>query len=180
VTNVLDPKQISREEWVRLATEHEPARNLAPGLYHRRWEIETTFRELKVEQGMEGHLRGRTPAAIRFEIASHVVLYLLTRWLILEAAVTSRQDPLRLSFLKATGELQDMHQLLIISNAKHVHQVLLPKLLELIASHVVPLRPGRHYPRPNDTKPKNKGHGRKQLSSKLKTKPKPTLQRKAA
>jgi hypothetical protein len=31
----------------------------------------------------------------------------------------------------------------------------------------VPLRPGRHYPRPHDTKVKNKGKGKKQIPSKL-------------
>ena len=180
VTNVLDPRAISREDWVGLAVNNEPGRNLTPGLYHRRWEIETTFRELKVEQGMEGHLRGRTPEAIRFEIAGHVLLYLLTRWLILEAAVSSRQDPLRLSFKKALGALHDMHQLLIVSSSKHVSEVLLPRLLQNIARHVVPLRPGRHYPRPKDTETKNKGYGHRQRPSKLKTKPRTTTQKKAA
>ena len=55
---------LGRMEQKVLATDNEPGRNPTPGLYHRRWEIETTFRELKVEQGMEGHLRGRTPEAI--------------------------------------------------------------------------------------------------------------------
>lgn len=74
VTNVLDPKQISRDEWVRLATQSVSGRRLQPGLYHRRWEIETTFHELKVRQGMEGGLRSLTPAGIAYEVAGHVLL----------------------------------------------------------------------------------------------------------
>ena len=52
VTNVLDPLAIPRADWVRLTTECEEDGQLRPGLFHRRWEIETTYRELKVEQGM--------------------------------------------------------------------------------------------------------------------------------
>jgi len=39
------------------------------GLYHRRWEIETTYFELKEVQGLERSLRGRTPETIQFEVA---------------------------------------------------------------------------------------------------------------
>jgi Transposase DDE domain len=43
VTNLLDPKTVSREDWVRLATETEPGdERLGVGLYHRRWEIEVS------------------------------------------------------------------------------------------------------------------------------------------
>ena len=168
VTNVLQPRTISRADWVRLAVTREAGRNLAPGLYHRRWEIETTFRELKVEQGMEGSLRGRTPGAIRFEIAAHVLLYLLVRWLIVEAANKHGvDDPLRLSFLEALRELHNMTPILITASSQRVRTVLLPRLLDRIAAHRVPHRPGRHYARPNDTKRKNKGNGRFQRPSKI-------------
>src|SRR5205814_1862285 len=43
VTSVLDPQQISRDEFVRLATVDQAGRSLDAGLYHRRWEIETTL-----------------------------------------------------------------------------------------------------------------------------------------
>jgi hypothetical protein len=38
VTNVPDIQRMTRDDWVRLATESEPGRRLDPGLYHRRWE----------------------------------------------------------------------------------------------------------------------------------------------
>ena len=58
VTNMLDPQRVSRDEWTRLgARRDERGRILEAGLYHRRWEIETLFHELKVEQGMEGFAR---------------------------------------------------------------------------------------------------------------------------
>ena len=153
VTNVLSPRKISREDWIRLASDTEPGdERLGVGLYHRRWEIETTFRELKVTQGMEGNLRGRTPETIHYEIAGHVLLYLLVRWLIVEAAVEHGiEDPLRLSFKEALEEFKDMRQSLLTATPKHVAEVLLPRLLERIAEHLVPLRPGRSYPRPKDS-----------------------------
>ena len=172
VTNVTDPAVTSREDWVRLSTESEPGRRLDTGIYHRRWEIETSFSELKVIQGMrKANLRSRTPEGIAFEIAGHVLFYLLVRWMMVEAAVKHGCEPLRLSFTHALRELHDLSEKLITSSLSRVRRVLLPRLLARVASHLVPLRPGRHYPRPNDTKPKNTGKGRIRLPHKLSKKP---------
>jgi hypothetical protein len=169
VTNVLDPRKVSREDWVRLATETEPgARRLEVGLYHRRWEIETTFFELKVTQGLEGSLRSRRPHGVYYEIAGHVLLYMLVRWLMVEAAVAAGLDPLRLSFKAALEELYDMRHALMTATPQRVSRVLLPRLLERMREHIVPLRPGRHFPRPHDTKIKNCGRGKRKLPHKLK------------
>jgi hypothetical protein len=108
-TNLLNRANISRDDWVRLAGDCTAEGRFQPGLCHRRWEIETTYRELKVEQGMNGNLRGRTPECIQYEVAGHVVLYLLVRWLMVEAAVKHAIDPLRLSFKNALRELFAMH-----------------------------------------------------------------------
>jgi Transposase DDE domain len=166
ITNATDPNDISYQEWVGMATKHEAGRVLDNAIYHRRWEIETSFRELKVSQRMK-HLRGRTPGTIHYEIGSHVLLYLMVRWLMVEAALEHRQDPLRLSFTEALAELNDMAQTLVTASPQRVRDILLPRLLSRIASHRVPLRPGRHYPRPNDTKVKDLGYGRKKMPSKL-------------
>lgn len=168
VTSVLDPERVSREEWVGLARVDDTGRVLCgPGLYHRRWEIETTYSELKGFQGLERSLRGRTPETIAFEVAGHVLLYLLVRWLMVEAAEAVDGDPLRLSFSGALGELIDLLPALVLAGPDRAANVLVPRLLERMASHRVPSRPGRHYPRPHDTKVKNKGKGKKQLPSKL-------------
>jgi hypothetical protein len=168
VTNLLDAQVVRREDWIRLAVVDDAGRVVEPGLYHRRWEIETTFRELKVTQGLEGGLRCRTPEGIRYEVAGHVLLYLLVRWLIVDAAdKAGLDDPLRLSFKAALEELADMRPSLLLAEAAHVRRVLLPRLLERIASHRVPYRLGRHFARPRDTKPKDKGKGRYQKASKV-------------
>jgi hypothetical protein len=150
VTNVLDPKRVSRDEWTRLARRDERGRILEAGLYHRRWEIETLFHELKVEQGMESSLRGRSGESIAYEVAGHVLLYLLTRWMMDEAAATHGCDPLRLSFTHAQRELHDMRPALLASTPQRIAAVLLPRLLARIAQHKIPFRPGRHFPRIGD------------------------------
>jgi hypothetical protein len=166
ITNVTDPDAISYAEWVGMTTKHEVGRVLDDAIYHRRWEIETSFRELKISQRLKD-LRGRTPGTIYYEICSHVLYYLMVRWLMAEAAAENGLDPLRLSFIEALREIKDMAQTLLTASERRVHAILLPRLLHRIASHQVPLRPGRHYPRPKDTKVRNLGHGRKQLPSKL-------------
>jgi len=167
VTNVLDPEAIAHAEWAGLATSAESGGVLLDGLDHRRWEIETSLKELKVIQGMEGHLRGRTPEAIAYEVAGHIVLYLLVRWLLVEAAAASGTDPLRLSFTNALNELRDLSHALLTAPPERVANVLLPRLLARVASHRVAPRPGRHYPRPHDTQILNKGKGKRRLPSKL-------------
>lgn len=150
VTNVLSPRDVSRDEWVRMATVDEQGGVLESGLYHRRWEIETLFYELKVFQGMEASLRSRTPAGIEFEIAGHVLLYFLVRRLMVEAAVTHGMHPLRLSFKHALAEFEDMRPFLLIAAPHTVRTVLLPRLLARIAQHRISVRPGRNFPRIGD------------------------------
>jgi hypothetical protein len=156
VTNVLSSKAISREDWTRLTTSCQDAHHkLLPGLFHRRWEIETSYYEMKVVQGMEGQLRSHVPESIAYEIASHVLLYLLVRWLMVEAAVKHGVDPLRLSFLQAFRELQHIRSALLTASPQWASQVLLPRLLDRVAEHQVPERPGRHYPRRKKSKSSN-------------------------
>jgi hypothetical protein len=167
VTNVLDPQRISRREFLGLSHSEQWATEHDVGLYHRRWEIETAFRELKVVQGMEGTLRGRTPETIRYEVAGHVLLYLLTRWLMVEAAVQQGKDVLRLSFTDALREIDRVNALLPCLSAPRQRRLIAATLRE-IAAHEIPLRPGRHYPRPNDGKTRYTGAGHCIRGSKLK------------
>lgn len=166
VTNALDETAITTEEWTGLVNDPETAGLFRGGLYHRRWEIETAFGELKTFQGMEGKLRGRTPETIIYELAGHVVLYLLIRWLMVEAAQAHDADPLRLSFTGARKELADLSYPLMLAAPRRAERELLPKLLERVASHRVPLRPGRRYPRPDDARIRNRGKRKKSPSAK--------------
>jgi len=170
VTSVLDVDPIDRAAWVGMALVDDTGRVLrGAGLYHRRWEIETSYFEIKETQGLERSLRGRTVETIQFEVAGHVLLYLLVRWRMVEAASEAGEDPLRLSYSGALGEVRALVPSLVQASPGRASGVLVPRLLNRIASHFVPLRPDRHYPRPNDAKVKNKGKGKKQLPSKLAT-----------
>ncbi len=181
VTNVLNSKQISRADWVRMATESESGRpldrrvRLRVGLYHRRWEIETTFHELKVTQGLERSLRSHTPQSICYEVAGHVVLYLLVRWLMVEAAERAAPDgdPLGLSFKHALEELLTAWPILVTSDLSQVNQHILPRLLKAIASHQVSWRPGRSFPRKQKLK-NTSGRRKSQTNNMLKTSTKQT------
>ncbi len=100
-----------------------------------------------MELGLDRHLRSRTPASIQFEVAGYLVLYPLIRWLMVEAAVKHGLDPLRISFVAAVRELDAKRASLLSATLQWATQVLLPRLLDRIAAHRVPVRPGRHYPR---------------------------------
>lgn len=165
VTNLTN-RRIAPQRWVGLATQDEAGVTLDCGVYHRRWEIETMFREMKVSQNLN-KLRGRTPQSIAYEVAGHVLLYLLVRWLIVEAAVRDGLDPLRISYLNALRELRDIAPNLLTATSTRAARVLMPRLMARVASHLVPLRPGRHYPRPGDTKVRYKGRGHYSVPSKL-------------
>jgi hypothetical protein len=108
LTNVLSPQRLSYADFSRLTTTPGVGEKLLPGLYHLRWQIETSYAELKVE--------------------------LQQRWL-------SR----------------------VVSSPRWVQRVLLPRLLERIAQHQVPFRPGRSFPR------KKKAKGRTAKSNRKKS-----------
>src|SRR5438132_10861306 len=116
-----------------------------PGVYHLRWQIETTYEEMKVVQQLDGGFRSKTPAGIAYEVAGHVVLYLLVRWLIVEAAIKHGVDPLQISFQQALRELELIWPTMVVSSPAWVQQQLWPRLLERMAAHLVPQRPGRSF-----------------------------------
>jgi hypothetical protein len=88
VTSLMDP-------------EKAPAAELA-ALYHDRWEIETTFDELKTHlRGSRIILRSKTPDLVRQEFYGLLMAHFAVRGLMHEAALKSGEDPDRLSFLHA-------------------------------------------------------------------------------
>ncbi len=152
LTNVLSPTELSYDEFSRLTTTPGVTEKLLPGLYHLRWQIETTYAELKVVQQLDGGLRSKKPEGIAYEVAGHVVFYLLVRWLMVEAADKHGVNPLQISFCHALRELELLWPTITVSSPEWVKTKLWPRLLERIASHIVPLRPGRSYPRKKKAK----------------------------
>jgi hypothetical protein len=154
LTNLLAPERLSFADFSRLKTMEGVRDKLLPGLYHLRWQIETSYAEIKVVQGLDGGLRSKNPAGIQYEVAGHMVLYLLIRWLIVEAAEEHGLDPLRISFRNAVRELELLWPTMAASSPNWVQKELWPRLMQRIASHIVPERPGRSYPRKKKAKGK--------------------------
>jgi IS4 transposase len=78
-----------------------PAQELA-GLYHDRWEIETSLDELKTHlRGSKIVLRSKTPDLVRQEFYGLMLAHYTVRTLMHEAATKAGEDPDRLSFVHA-------------------------------------------------------------------------------
>ncbi|MFT4296111.1 MAG: IS4 family transposase [Micropruina sp.] len=87
-TTVLDPSQAS-------------ATDLAAA-YAQRWEIESTFDELKTHQrGPRTVLRSKSPDLVLQEIWGHLCCHFAIRSLMAQAATSSGHDPDRVSFVAA-------------------------------------------------------------------------------
>jgi hypothetical protein len=146
LTNVLSEHEVPYAQWWGLSVSDE-GEVLCKGAYNLRWEIETTYWELKVQQGLEGGLRSRTPEGIYYEVAGHVLYYLLVRWLMVEAAQAAGVSPLRLSFTAALEEIAGQWSSAVVASRDWLEQTLRPRLLERLSSHQVEERPGRTAPR---------------------------------
>jgi len=78
-----------------------PADELA-AIYHERWEIETSFDELKTHlRGAKIVLRSKTPDLVRQEFYGLLLAHFAIRGLMHEAALQKKLDPDKLSFLHA-------------------------------------------------------------------------------
>ncbi|MEX5713389.1 IS4 family transposase [Parafrankia sp. FMc6] len=87
ITNILDPTDVAAAE---LAT-----------AYHERWEIETTFDEIKTHQrGEKRVLRSKNPELVKQEIWALLLSHYAIRSLMVEAADEADIDPDRLSFMR--------------------------------------------------------------------------------
>jgi hypothetical protein len=146
LTNVLDERDVPYEQWWGLGVS-EDGEVLFKGAYNLRWEIEIGYLELKVQQGLEGGLRSRTAGGIYYEVAGHLLHYLLLRWLMVEAAVAAQVSPLRLSFTEALRELNGQWSAAAVASPAWLSQTLRPRLRQRLGSHRVPERPERSYPR---------------------------------
>ncbi len=92
-------------------------------------------------------MRSRTAEGIYYEVAGHVLYYLLVRWLMVEAAEAAKVSPLRLSFTEALREINTQWASAVVASEGWLEKTLRPRLLERLASHEVEERPGRKAPR---------------------------------
>ena len=88
LTTILDPSAASAED---LAV-----------VYAQRWEIESTFDELKTHQrGPRTVLRSKSPALVQQEIWGHLCCHYAIRTLMADTAAHAGRDPDRISFVAA-------------------------------------------------------------------------------
>ena len=127
------------------------------GLYHVRWNQETMHREWKYTLQLE-NVRSHSAPGILKEVFVQLTMNNAVRAMQAEALPFDGQ-PVRLSFLETkrlvVGEIPNM-ALSPIETLPAIYAA----LLHCIAQKVILVRPGRSYPRKNNGKPKNKGHGR--------------------
>jgi hypothetical protein len=135
-TTLLDPREYPAGELIKL--------------YHERWEIETTYLELKSSILGGRVLRARTPAGIEQEVYALLVTYQLLRTAIADATATrAGLDPDRASFTIARQSARDQ----VVQAAGVIAETVID-LLGTIGRHVLaePLPPRRRRVSPRIVK----------------------------
>jgi hypothetical protein len=143
---------------------HFPREELVD-LYHRRWQIETIYREWKHGLDIQ-NLRSHTPRGILKEIHAHLLLSNLVRWVMTEASAGTGGTAVELSFLTTLSHLKNA-----LADMLHLPPLAIAtaywNLLQAVRAAQIRQRPGRSYPRPGDGKIKNMGHGKYRLPARL-------------
>lgn len=114
-------------------------------LYHRRWQIETSFLEFK-QVFHADVLRSKVVDNIYKEFSAHILAYQLTRQLMVQAAVKHGKQPTRLSFVNAARWIMHFSHLMAAAPTGSLPD-LFQRLLDAIASCPIDVRPGRLEPR---------------------------------
>lgn len=135
------------DEW--FVTSLEDAKRFPPKklahLYHRRWQVETSFLEFKIWFHADV-LRGKTVGNVVKEFTAHVLAYQLVRRLIVQAARKYHKRPTELSCLNAVRWI-----LCFSGYMRYAPVSALPaiydRMLAAIAFTEIDVRPGRIEPR---------------------------------
>lgn len=139
VTTLLDPEKY-------------PAPEIAQ-LYLQRWNVELFFRDIKTLLKME-HLRCQSPAMVQKEFLMHLIGYNLIRAVMVET-VRQHDVPLeRLSFKGSVDSVRHYSNTIAQAKTKTRAAQLVKELLRVLASDLVPARPGRKEPRAVKRRPK--------------------------
>ena len=121
--------------------------------YHRRWEIELAYDELKTHQcarrkgQCQTVLRSKLPDLVEQEIYAMVTVYNLLRELINEAARKHDLDPLSISFVGALQTILDAIPLMAAAAAQRLPDLYRQLLDDIAACRMKYWRRPRAYPR---------------------------------
>ena len=121
--------------------------------YHRRWEIEIAYDEIKTHQcarrkgQCQTVLRSKRPELVEQEIYSMVTVYNLLRNLINEAARKHEVNPLSISFVDAVQAMLDAIPLMSAAPAHRLRAIYDQLLEDITACRMKCWRRPRAYPR---------------------------------
>lgn len=124
-------------------------------IYRHRWNVELFLDDIKTTLQMD-MLSCRTPAMAQKELEMHMVAYNLTRAIMQEATLTGHAPLARISFKGTLDTMRQYSQTIarIPTRQRKKRRVLYARMLEAIASDLVPERPGRREPRCLKRRPK--------------------------
>lgn len=151
LTSLMDPQRFAKAEVV--------------DLYHRRWRIETIYREWKHGLNIQ-NLRSHTPVGLLKEVYAQLLLSNLVRWVMTEATQGTATSPVDLSFLTSLSLIKNGLLRMLSARPGHLSSLYHHLLSDILAAKIRN-RPGRSYPRAGDCNVKNKGHGKYRLPSRL-------------
>lgn len=120
------------------------------GIYRGRWRVELDIRAIKCTLGMD-ILRAKTPAMVRTELWSCLLVYNLMRESMLQAALRNGRECRSLSF---TATLQMLGNLWLSNAIGRVDADMRALFLKHQITIKVGHRPGRNEPRANKRRPK--------------------------
>jgi hypothetical protein len=138
VTTLLNPETYPRSEVL--------------GAYRLRWNVELDLRSLKTVMGMD-ILSCKSPEMIEKEVWTYILAYNLIRQLICQAAEKHKVEPRRISF---TGAIQTFNAFLPLINVgpPEFSKRMYDAMIDIIAQHKIPNRPGRSEPKAIKRRPK--------------------------
>lgn len=116
--------------------------------YSRRWQIETSYRELKQSMmGMALTLRSKTVEGVLQEIWGALTAYNLVRLEIAKAALQAKCEPTEISFVRAFHTIQYELRWAAVTRAQGKLPALLQRLRQRLVSILNEKRPGRRCDR---------------------------------
>jgi hypothetical protein len=139
VTSLLDPKAYPAQELI--------------GLYARRWRLELCLRDLKTTMGME-ELRCKTPDMAEKELLVYLIAHNVIRCLMAEVVARHQVELERISFKGAVDAARQYTATMLQARSAKQRRRLWDDLLLVLATDLVPLRPGRYEPRAVKRRPK--------------------------
>ncbi len=122
-------------------------------LYFRRWAMELSLRNLKITLQMD-QLSCKNPQNLEREIRLHFLVHNLVRRLMLEAARRHRVPLERVSFAGSLAAARRYGEALLQTPSQRQRQQLMQEMFGVLATDLVPDRPGRREPRALKRRPK--------------------------